>query len=82
MLSVGEPVMAGRKDNADDINTQIRGRMTDLLHAAQEAYPAVPADELKYLPVRLGGLAPTLEKATALDEADDLRRAEGRAAAE
>jgi len=80
-LSVGEPIMAGPKDNADDVNAQIRARMTDLLHAAQEAYPAVPTDELKYLPARLGGLAPTLDQATALDEADAARLAERRAAA-
>jgi len=47
----------------------------------QEAYPAVPTDELKYLPARLGGLAPTLDQATALDEADAARLAERRAAA-
>jgi 1-acyl-sn-glycerol-3-phosphate acyltransferase len=82
MLSVGEPVLAGRKDNADEVNTRIRARMTDLLHVAQDAYPPVPADELQYLPARLGGLAPTLEQATALDEADELRRAERRARAE
>ena len=74
-LSVGEPILAGRKDNADDINSQIRARMTDLLHAAQEAYPPVPASERKYLPARLGGSAPTLEQATVLDDEDAARRA-------
>lgn len=74
-LSVGEPIRVSRGDNADAVNEQIRARMTELLHAAQEAYPAVRSDELKYLPVRLGGLAPTLEQATALDEEDTLRRA-------
>jgi len=81
MLSVGEPILAGRKDDADDINVQIRARMTDLLHAAQEAYPAVRTSELKYLPARLGGTAPTLEQATALDEEEAVRRAARRAAA-
>ena len=80
-LSVGEPVAAGRKDNADDLNTLIRARMTELLHAAQEAYPPVPSDELKFLPVRLGGSAPTLEQATALDEEDSARLAARREAA-
>lgn len=80
-LSVGEPVPAGRKDNADELNTLIRASMTELLHAAQEAYPAVPSDELKFLPVRLGGTAPTLEQATALDEEDSVRRAARREAA-
>jgi 1-acyl-sn-glycerol-3-phosphate acyltransferase len=73
-LSIGEPIVARREDDADDINLQLRKRMTDLLHAAQEAYPAVPTDELKYLPARLGGSAPTLEQATALDEEEALRR--------
>jgi len=80
-LSVGEPVPAARKDNADDLNTLIRARMTELLHAAQEAYPPVPSDELKFLPVRLGGSAPTLEQATALDEEDSARLAARREAA-
>ena len=80
-LSVGEPIAAGRKDNADDINSQIRARMTELLHAAQEAYPAVPSEELKFLPARLGGSAPTLEQATALDDEDAVRRAARRESA-
>jgi len=73
-LSIGEPIVARREDDAEDLNLQLRAAMTDLLHAAQEAYPAVPSDELKYLPARLGGTAPTLEQATALDEAEALRR--------
>jgi 1-acyl-sn-glycerol-3-phosphate acyltransferase len=74
-LSVGEPIAAGRTDDADDVNAQMRARMTELLHAAQEAYPAVPAGELKFLPARLGGTAPTLEEATALDDEESARRA-------
>ena len=73
-LSIGEPIVARREDDAEDLNLQLRAAMTDLLHAAQEAYPAVPSDELKYMPVRLGGTAPTLEQATALDEEEALRR--------
>ena len=73
-LSIGEPIVARREDDAEDLNLQLRAAMTDLLHAAQEAYPAVPSDELKYLPVRLGGTAPTLEQATALDEEEASRR--------
>jgi 1-acyl-sn-glycerol-3-phosphate acyltransferase len=80
-LSVGEPIVAGRKDNADDINVQLRTAMTELLHAAQTAYPALSASELKYLPARLGGSAPTLEQATVMDEEDAVRRAARRATA-
>src|SRR5450631_708451 len=42
-ISIGTPIVAGRQDNADDINREPRARMTDLLHAAQETYPALPA---------------------------------------
>jgi len=80
-LSVGEPILAGRTDDADEINARLRARLNELLRAAQEAYPGVPSAELKYLPVRLGGTAPTLEQATALDEQDAARRAARRAAA-
>jgi 1-acyl-sn-glycerol-3-phosphate acyltransferase len=79
-LSVGEPIMAGRKDSADEVSVAIRTQMTELLHSAQEAYPAVPTSELKYLPARLGGSAPTLEQATVLDDQDSARRAARRAA--
>lgn len=80
-LSVGEPIAAARQGNADDINAQLRAAMTELLHSAQEAYPPVPGSELKFLPVRLGGTAPTLEQATALDEEESARRAARRAPA-
>ncbi len=80
-LSVGKPIVAGRQDNADDINLQLRASMTDLLHAAQEAYPAVPSDELKYLPARLGGSAPTPEQASALDAEEAARRGTPRGSA-
>ena len=74
-LSVGEPILAGRKDDADALIAQIRARMNELLAAAQKAYPAMPNDELKYLPARLGGLAPTLEQATVMDDEEAVRRA-------
>ena len=80
-LSVGEPILAGRQAQADEINAQIRARMTDLLHAAQEAYPAVSTDELKYLPARLGGCAPTLGQATVMDDEEAVRRAAQRGSA-
>jgi 1-acyl-sn-glycerol-3-phosphate acyltransferase len=73
-LGVGTPILARRQDDADDLNLRLRTAMTDLLHAAQEAYPAVPGDELMYLPARLGGTAPTLEQASALDDEEVLRR--------
>jgi len=80
-LSVGEPIMAERNDKADAVNLELRARMTELLHTAQDAYPTDPSIEPKYLPARLGGSAPTLEQATALDEEEAARRAARRASA-
>jgi 1-acyl-sn-glycerol-3-phosphate acyltransferase len=80
-LSVGEPIVAGRGDSAEAATALLRARMTELLHAAQELYPAVVSSELKYLPVRLGGTAPTLEQATVLDDEEAARRAARRASA-
>lgn len=80
-LSVGEPIVAARGDSAEAATALLRARMTELLHAAQELYPAVASSELKYLPVRLGGTAPTLEQATVLDDEEAARRAARRASA-
>ena len=74
-LSVGEPLRVTRKDNADEANLELRGRISALLHAAQDSYPRLSGDELKFVPVRLGGTAPTPERALAMDEADAVRRA-------
>ncbi|MEP7016482.1 MAG: lysophospholipid acyltransferase family protein [Actinomycetota bacterium] len=74
-LSVGEQIPVGRTSDAEAINTQVRARMNDLLDAAQQAYPTVPTRELKYLPARLGGSAPTLEEATLMDDEEAVRRA-------
>ena len=74
-LSVGEPLRVTRKDNADEANLELRGRISALLHAAQDSYPRLSGDELKFVPVRLGGTAPTPEQALAMDEADAVRRA-------
>ena len=59
--------------------------MTALLHEAQESYPDQPAGphDAWWLPVRLGGTAPTPERAAEMDAADARRRADaGRAARE
>ena len=74
-LSVGEPLRVTRKDNADAANLELRGRISALLHAAQDSYPRLSGDELRFVPVRLGGTAPTPEQALAMDEADAVRRA-------
>ena len=73
---VGEPD-AGRRRRATSppSPTELRGRMEQLLHEAQETYPDEPAgpDDTWWLPARLGGTAPTPDEALQLDR--DERRA-------
>ena len=59
-----------RRDDADEANELLRQRMTAQLHADQDAYPPLGPDERHFLPVRLGGTAPTLEEANAMDAAE------------
>jgi 1-acyl-sn-glycerol-3-phosphate acyltransferase len=66
-ISVGSPILVGRKDDAEEVLQSLRAAMTELLHAAQDAYPPLTGDDLKFLPARLGGTAPTLEQAEELD---------------
>ena len=56
---------------------QLRETMTALLHQVQENYPH-PAGEY-WVPRRLGGSAPTLDEASAIEEAELLERARRRA---
>ena len=75
-LSVGEPL-------AGDPQGQRRRRPTRSCGSgsrrcctpAQDGYPRVTGDELKFVPARLGGTAPTPEEALAMDEAEAARRA-------
>jgi 1-acyl-sn-glycerol-3-phosphate acyltransferase len=76
ILSVGEPISITRKDDAELINELLRTRMTELLHAAQAEYPPMTGDDLKFVPARLGGTAPTPERAAEMDAAEAVRRAE------
>ena len=64
-----------RKDDAEQANTELQQRISTLLHAAQDSYPRLSGSELRFVPARLGGTAPTPEEAMALDEADVARRA-------
>lgn len=73
-ISVGEPIEAGR--DAVATTGLLRERMSDLLHRAQETYPDKPGPEGDWwLPARLGGSAPTPERAAELDAEEAARRA-------
>ncbi|WP_137122633.1 lysophospholipid acyltransferase family protein [Segeticoccus rhizosphaerae] len=79
-LSVGEPLVVDRKDDADEATARLRQAMQELLHAAQEVYPPMTGDDAVFLPARLGGRAPTPERAAELDAAEAVERAARRSA--
>lgn len=69
-VSVGPPVPAAPGDDPLAVTERIGEALRDLLHHAQETYPEKPSDsgDSWWLPVRLGGSAPTLEQARELDK--------------
>ncbi|MDO5629353.1 MAG: lysophospholipid acyltransferase family protein [Mobilicoccus sp.] len=80
-IDVGEPIAVDRRDRADEVLADLHARMSSMLHALQESYPTVPYAERAMVPARLGGTAPTLAEATALDEEEARLRRERRRAA-
>jgi 1-acyl-sn-glycerol-3-phosphate acyltransferase len=64
MVSVGEPVPA--VGTPDELTATLHLAMTSLLHRVQDAYGPHPAGA-PWVPARLGGSAPTLAEADALD---------------
>ncbi len=77
VLSVGEPLHPEAGDSPDEVTVVLRERMAALLDEAQRSYPDQPAGSADgwWLPVSLGGSAPTPEEAAALDAAERDERA-------
>ncbi|GAA1376536.1 lysophospholipid acyltransferase family protein [Streptomyces beijiangensis] len=63
-IRVGEPMSAPADEYAGAITRRLRGRVQELLEAAQRAYPVRPksADDTWWVPAHLGGTAPTAEQ--------------------
>ncbi|KUH85814.1 MULTISPECIES: lysophospholipid acyltransferase family protein [unclassified Mycobacterium] len=74
-VEVGKPVRAD--ETMERTLQNLRTAMTELLHEAQRDYP-LPEGAF-WVPRRLGGGAPTLDEAKALDEAELAERARKRA---
>ncbi|MGV0644324.1 lysophospholipid acyltransferase family protein [Mycolicibacterium sp. XJ2546] len=74
-VEVGAPLHAA--DTMEQTLTALRSSMGELLDKAQREYPQPP--DAYWLPRRLGGSAPTLAEAKALDEAELAERARKRA---
>ncbi len=81
LVYVGEPLHPVRSDDAEVVTEELKARMNALLMQAQTDYPPTSRREGSWwLPVRLGGTAPTLEAASELDRLETERRAAKRAA--
>jgi 1-acyl-sn-glycerol-3-phosphate acyltransferase len=76
-VAFGEPLTPGRRDNSDEVTAELRRRMTALLEKVRADYPDRPSgdDDRWWLPASMGGTAPTLAEATALDDAEAERSA-------
>jgi 1-acyl-sn-glycerol-3-phosphate acyltransferase len=68
-IAVGEPMTPAPRDNGDAVTAEMRQRMGLLLDGLQRTYPQAPQgpDDAWWLPAHLGGTAPTLDEAEALD---------------
>lgn len=67
LIAVGAPLTVDAQEDPSAATERLRAVMEAQLHESQAAYPAWPAAERHLLPARLGGSAPTLEEADALD---------------
>ncbi len=72
-ITVGEPIEIGRRDDVTAASARVKAVMQAQLDAQQADYPVLSGDDLRYLPARLGGTAPTLEAAHAADHHDMTR---------
>jgi 1-acyl-sn-glycerol-3-phosphate acyltransferase len=69
LIRAGESFQPKPDDDPEALTTELRARMSALLDEAQRDYPEQPqpAEDPWWLPVHLGGTAPTPEEAAALD---------------
>lgn len=75
-IVVGEPIEVQPSDDPVKVTAVLAERLQELLDQAQRAYPVQPAgpDDTWWLPVSMGGSAPTPEEARAMDAAESHRR--------
>lgn len=59
LVTIGEPMLVERRADAEAATEQLRATMTAQLHAQQDRYPRLTGEDLRFLPARLGGTAPT-----------------------
>ncbi|MBD2760321.1 1-acyl-sn-glycerol-3-phosphate acyltransferase [Yimella sp. cx-573] len=79
-VTVGAPIMVGPQDDPSEVMAELKSVMKRMLDQAKDEYEPLVGDEAVYLPAALGGKAPTLEEAAALEVQERARRAERKAA--
>jgi hypothetical protein len=82
-IMIGEPIELAPTDKPVMVTRRLRAAMSEMLDRAQREYPGKPsgAEDHWWLPVHLGGTAPTLEVAESEDEQEAAAKAARRAAA-
>jgi 1-acyl-sn-glycerol-3-phosphate acyltransferase len=74
LVTVGEPLTVRADEDPAAATGRLKAAMDAQLRTDQAAYPVWPDEERHLLPVRLGGSAPSLEEADALDAAERQHR--------
>jgi 1-acyl-sn-glycerol-3-phosphate acyltransferase len=71
LIAVGEPMTIAPTQDRDAVTRDLRERMGALLEELQRSYPDRPTgpEDSWWLPARLGGTAPTPERAKELEKA-------------
>ncbi|GAB77414.1 1-acyl-sn-glycerol-3-phosphate acyltransferases [Austwickia chelonae] len=78
-VRVGEPFAVAKAEDAATVTADLKRRMQALLDVEQREYPVLTGEDLQFVPQRLGGTAPSLAEATALDDAEIAARRAARA---
>lgn len=81
-IVLGEPFTPDTAGDPAALTAELKARMTTLLDQARSTYQGKPYDDADtwWIPVSLGGTAPTMEEAAAKDAAEKERKAAKRAA--
>src|SRR6476469_10527620 len=77
LIDVGEPIPVPKGADGDALAAELRTRLQQMLEDQQRRTPEQPrvGEDAWWHPAHLGGRAPTLEQAQALDDADRAARA-------
>lgn len=72
-VTVGEPMHVGPHDDVDAVTRKLHAVMQAQLDEQIAAYPTLTGPELRFVPARLGGTAPTPAEARAKEDHDRTR---------